>query len=131
MIPAFSSTLSRGLSRSLRQSVRAISEIRRGNLDVALDDSGRDEVAEVARSFNQMVAQLREGSWKINTDLRSRSTPFLELTGGVAGCQTDLVRAERMASVATLVKGIAHELNNNPSIHREEHGAARALLQRS
>jgi two-component system NtrC family sensor kinase len=33
-------------------------------------------------------------------------------TRSLAAAQADLVRAERMASVATLVKGIAHELNN-------------------
>ena len=114
MVAAFSSTLSKGLSRSLEQSVRAISEIRRGNLDVVLDDSGRDEVAEVARSFNQMVAMLREAEFleKINDDLRSRSTQLTQTLEALRHAQADLVRSERMASVATLVKGIAHELNN-------------------
>ena len=90
------------------------SEIRQGNLDVALDDSGRDEVAEVARSFNQMVAMLREAEFleKINDDLRSRSTQLAQTLEALRTAQADLVRSERMASVATLVKGIAHELNN-------------------
>jgi signal transduction histidine kinase len=114
MVSTFSITLSKGLSRSLEQSVRAISEIRRGNLDVALDDSGRDEVAAVARSVNQMVAQLREAEFleTINEDLRSRSQQLTETLQALRTAQADLVRSERMASVATLVKGIAHELNN-------------------
>jgi signal transduction histidine kinase len=36
----------------------------------------------------------------------------LERTRELRAAQADLVRAERMASVATLVRGIAHELNN-------------------
>jgi signal transduction histidine kinase len=114
MVAAFSATVSRRIAQSLEQSLRAISEIRRGNLDVSLDDSGRDEVAEVARSFNQMVAMLREAEFleKINDDLRSRSTQLAQTLEALRTAQADLVRSERMASVATLVKGIAHELNN-------------------
>jgi signal transduction histidine kinase len=114
IVSAFSVTVSRGLSRSLEQSVHAISEIRRGNLDVSLDDSGRDEVAEVARSVNRMVAQLREAEFleRINADLQSRSTRLSQTLDALRMAQAELVRAERMASVATLVKGIAHELNN-------------------
>ena len=101
-------------ARSLEQSVLAIAEIRRGNLDVALDDSGKDEVAAVARSFNQLVAVLKETEFleKINADLRARSTRLATTLEALQTAQADLVRSERMASVAVLVKGIAHELNN-------------------
>jgi signal transduction histidine kinase len=114
MVYIFSATTSRGLARSLEQSVHAISEIGRGNLEVTLDDSGRDEVAAVARSVNQMVAQLREAEFleRINADLRSRSAQLTQTLEALRTAQADLVRSERMASVATLVKGIAHELNN-------------------
>jgi signal transduction histidine kinase len=110
----FSVTFSSELSRSLERSVQAMSEIRRGNLEVALDDSGRDEVAAVARSFNQMVARLREAEFleKINTELRSRSARLAQTLDALRAAQAELIRSERMASVATLVKGIAHELNN-------------------
>jgi HAMP domain-containing protein len=56
MISAFSLTLSKRLSQTLERSLIALSEVRRGNLDVSLDDTGRDELAQVSRSFNQMVA---------------------------------------------------------------------------
>jgi signal transduction histidine kinase len=110
----FSATLSRKFARSLEHSVGAIAEISRGNLDVALDESGRDEVAAVARSFNQLVAVLREAEFleKINADLRARSAQLSTTLEALQTAQADLVRSERMASVAVLVKGIAHELNN-------------------
>src|SRR6185503_245822 len=106
--------LSRKFARSLEQSVGAIAEIRRGNLDVALDDSGKDEVAAVARSFNQLVAVLREAEFleKLNAELRARSSQLASTLEALQTAQADLVRSERMASVAVLVKGIAHELNN-------------------
>jgi signal transduction histidine kinase len=111
---SFSFALAQGLSRSLERSVSAMAEIRRGNLDVALDDSGRDEVASVARNFNQMVARLREAEFleQINADLRSRSSLLSQTLEALQAAQAELVRSARIASVATLVKGIAHELNN-------------------
>jgi signal transduction histidine kinase len=114
IVAVFSATLSRKFARSLEQSVRAIAEIRRGNLEVTLDDSGKDEVAAVARSFNQLIAVLREAEFleKINADLRARSAQLATTLEALQTAQADLVRSERMASVAVLVKGIAHELNN-------------------
>ena len=114
IVAVFSATLSRKFARSLEQSVSAIAEIRRGNLDVALDDSGKDEIAAVARSFNQLVAVLKEAEFleNINADLRARSAQLTRTLEALQTAQADLVRSERMASVAVLVKGIAHELNN-------------------
>ena len=114
IVAVFSATLSRKFARSLEQSVSAIAEIRRGNLDVALDESGKDEVAAVARSFNQLVAVLREAEFleQINAELRARSAQLASTLEALQTAQADLVRSERMASVAVLVKGIAHELNN-------------------
>jgi signal transduction histidine kinase len=114
IVAVFSATLSRKFARSLEHSVRAIAEIRRGNLDVALDETGNDEVAAVARSFNQLVAVLREAEFleKINAELRARSAQLASTLEALQTAQADLVRSERMASVAVLVKGIAHELNN-------------------
>ena len=47
-----------------------------------------------------------------NEDLALRATQLEAALGALRSAQADLVRAERMASVATLVQGVAHELNN-------------------
>jgi signal transduction histidine kinase len=114
IVAVFSATLSRKFARSLEESVGAIAEIRRGNLDVALDDGGRDEVAAIARSVNQLVAMLKEAAFleKINAELGAKSIQLARTLEALKTAQADLVRSERMASVAVLVKGIAHELNN-------------------
>jgi signal transduction histidine kinase len=49
---------------------------------------------------------------RMNEDLQKRTSQLQETLGALRNAQADLVRAERMASVATLVRGIAHELNN-------------------
>ena len=45
-------------------------------------------------------------------ELASRNEELERALENLKKAETDLVRAERMASVATLVRGIAHELNN-------------------
>jgi signal transduction histidine kinase/ligand-binding sensor domain-containing protein len=47
-----------------------------------------------------------------NADLEERTRELRAALEDLKRAETDLVRAERMASVATLVRGIAHELNN-------------------
>jgi signal transduction histidine kinase len=110
----FAVAMARRLSRSLEQSVKAMGAIREGNLSVSLPETGDDEITEVARTFNAMVAQLREAEFleRINADLRNRSDELQRTLEALRTAQADLVRAERMASVATLARGIAHELNN-------------------
>src|SRR5207302_7547788 len=85
-----------------------------GDLSASLPEVGRDEIAEVARTFNAMVAQLRKAEFleRINAGLRERSSELQRTLEALRTAQADLVRAERMASTATLVRGIGHELNN-------------------
>ena len=82
---------------------------------MALAETGRDEVAAVARSVNRMLAHLRGDRnffERINADLRARSEALARALETLRETEVELVRSERMASIAVLVKGIAHELNN-------------------
>lgn len=114
LVVVLSVTLTRGLSQALEDSVRAIGSIGEGSLDVSLDESGQGEVADVARGFNQLVALLKEAEFleQINAELRSRSGRLERALEELRRAQAELVRSERMVSVANLVKGMAHELNN-------------------
>jgi adenylate cyclase len=53
--------LANRITHPLLQVVNASAEVAKGNLEVLVDDSGNDEVAVLAHSFNQMVSGLREG----------------------------------------------------------------------
>lgn len=72
------------------------------------------KVAEAERERLSLAAQLKEAEVlaRLNADLRARSEDLARTLEALRHAQAELVRAERMASVATLVKGIAHELNN-------------------
>jgi two-component system NtrC family sensor kinase len=98
----------------LRAATAALAEIEHGNLDVHVDPDGDDEISEIARALNVMTAQLRRVEFlvQLNDELRAQAEELQRTLDALKQAQTDLVRAERMASVATLVRGIAHELNN-------------------
>jgi signal transduction histidine kinase len=114
IVVSFSLVLSRELVHSLERSADAIVAISHGNLDVSLPEDGRDEVARVAASVNRMLSELRQSEFleRLNADLRARSEALGRALDALRETQVELVRSERMASVAVLVKGIAHELNN-------------------
>jgi signal transduction histidine kinase len=52
--------LSRGMTSPLRDMASAASEMAKGNYDRRVRSSSRDEVGELARSFNQMASELAE-----------------------------------------------------------------------
>ncbi len=75
------------ITNPLLRVVRASNQVAQGDLEVSVEPMGNDEVADLARSFNHMVAGLREGSialalaydatlegWSRALDLRDQET---------------------------------------------------------
>lgn len=98
-----------GLYHTIVVPVRALSaatqRIAKGDLDVATPATAHDEVGALAEDFATMVRQLRESRdalTALNRDLENQ----------VATKTSQLVHAEKMASIGTLAGGIAHEFNN-------------------
>jgi two-component system sensor histidine kinase BaeS len=52
--------VSTSLREAIRNLTRAAHDIRAGNLDTQVADQGSDELAELARAFNEMTTQLRQ-----------------------------------------------------------------------
>lgn len=72
------------------------SRVQTGDLDVAVSFAGRnDEIGDLGRDFNDMVAQLKAGREEI-TRLH----------------QTQMSRAEHFATLGELAAGLAHEIRN-------------------
>jgi adenylate cyclase len=88
------------ITRPLLQVVNASAEVAHGNLEVQIQNTGNDEVAILAHSFNHMVAGLREGS--VYRDLLGRSvSPEVreELRRGFASGQVRLQGQEAVATI--------------------------------
>ncbi len=91
-----------------RDIVRAVSELRSGaekigsgELDHRIQILTRDELADVAASFNQMAERLAERTKELENSLAH-----------LIKTQAQLVQAEKMASLGSLTAGIAHEIKN-------------------
>ncbi len=90
-----------------------------GRLGEQVELEGRDEIAELARSFNIMSSDLQRQAATIqdknqeiegfNLELQER---VVERTKELQQSQARLVQSSRMAAVAQLGAGLAHELNN-------------------
>lgn len=52
--------LARSISRAARQAAEAASSLARGDVNVSIDTSGKDEMGDLARAFEEMTGYLRE-----------------------------------------------------------------------
>jgi signal transduction histidine kinase len=97
----------------------AAERIGAGRLGEQVELEGRDEIADLARSFNRMSSDLKQQAETIQEKNREIEGFNLELQQRVAErtkelqqSQARLVQSSRMAAVAQLGAGLAHELNN-------------------
>ena len=86
--------LARFIAVPVRQLVDAAKGVAGGDLHVHLKIDSKDEIGNLAHSFNLMTASLREARERMQKT------------------QVQLVQSEKMASLGQLTAGIAHEINN-------------------
>jgi class 3 adenylate cyclase len=60
IVGALSGILAERLVEPLGRTVKAMQQVTRGDLDIQLAEDGRDEIAALARAFNEMILGLRE-----------------------------------------------------------------------
>jgi signal transduction histidine kinase len=101
--------LSSAVTERIRRLDRAAKEIQAGNLSVRVPVSGNDEVARLARTFNQMAAQLQES----NANQRALEALRRDL---VAWAGHDL--RTPLAGVRVLVEALADGIIDDPATSR-------------
>ncbi len=94
----------RDLASSIRQLVTATDAVADGKLDHRADVVTRDEVGQLAASFNAMAAALQVRARGIEQEERRHTEELVQL-------QSRMVHSEKLASMGRLAAGVAHELN--------------------
>ncbi len=90
-----SSFLAKGILQPIRQLIFASHQWAGGNLDYRVDATQKDEIAELAETFNLMASSLKE-----------RDERLKEYTA------QQIMKSERLATLGQLAAGVAHEINN-------------------
>jgi two-component system NtrC family sensor kinase len=110
--------MARAVVIPIKRLVRATEKIAAGDLSHMVEDKGGDEVAELARSFNRMVVDLRHSheevenySRTLEEKVKERTVDLEDANKSLRETQAQLIQASKMAAMGQFGAGVAHELN--------------------
>ena len=83
-----------------------------GDLDYQIEVSARDELGELAESFNAMTGRLKTAQAENDLWARTLEGRVAEKTAELKRAHEQMVRFEKMASIGKLAAIVAHEINN-------------------
>jgi two-component system NtrC family sensor kinase len=96
----------------LEEMVAATKKIAAGDLAVRVSVSSRDEIGDLAASFNEMLSSLQAMKSELEGWGRTLEERVRQRTEELVAVQSRMAQSEKLASVGRLAAGVAHSINN-------------------
>jgi methyl-accepting chemotaxis protein len=104
--------LTRTMIHPLEEMVAATKRIAAGDLDVTVNVASRDEVGDLAVSFNNMLASLKTMNNELQQWAHALEEKVRDRTAELVAVQDRMAQSEKLASIGRLAAGVAHGINN-------------------
>jgi two-component system NtrC family sensor kinase len=100
------------VDRPLKQLHAGTQQLKEGALGFQIPVRSKDEMGELASSFNSMSLQLRDANEQLVSWGRNLERRVEEKTGELRRAHNEVLHSETMASVGKMAAVVAHEINN-------------------
>ncbi len=104
--------ISKFVTSPVRQLVDGTKKVADGDLDVDIRVRSRDEIGQLAESFNQMIRDLKIANAEIQSWSIRLEKKIEERTKKLYLARAKLIQSEKMSSMGVLASSVAHEINN-------------------
>lgn len=98
--------------KPVHQLIIGTKRVASGDLDYKLRLGSRDEVGELAQSFNQMTDELKRANDKLNGWAKTLEERVEQKSAELSQAHEHILRVEKLASIGKLAAIVAHEINN-------------------
>jgi two-component system NtrC family sensor kinase len=100
-----------GIIRPLKEMVAATRKIAEGDLSHEVPISSKDEIGQLAESFNHMLVRLKQARQELEDYGRVLEEKVEERSQQLQTIQAKMMQSEKLASLGRLASGVAHEIN--------------------